>query len=345
MSEPHSTPRLAILPVARPFGDGRKVAFFKPPPSPHVNNFQNIYVERSWKKVNGAILDLRWRNNDAVMTFARIIRKLGMMRNFARSGRTAYLTPILGLSEQCAFPKCYFNETISWSFDCWPGRWGEWESYFRRHKVNVAFISARRSAEEMQKRVPEMDVVWLPEATDQNEYRPDKPLRERKYQVVEMGRKYQPYHDKIVDGLQTTGVRHLFGATSTTLIFHNRAETVQGLSETQISICFPSSITSSYYAGEVETATHRYFEGLASNNILLGHTPKELVDLMGFDPGIEADLNDPLGQIQSILANIDEYQPMVDRNYARFLEVGTWDSRVRSICQELRRRGYGVAEV
>lgn len=276
---------------------------------------------------------------------ARALKKFGRLRNLSHSRGTAYLTPILGLSEHASFPKCYLNETIRWSYDCWPNRWDEWEAYFKRHRIRLAFISALGSAQEMQKRLPEMDVVWLPEATDQDEYRPDKPLRDRKYQVVEMGRKYQPYHDQIVDGLKSAGIQHLYGATSTTLIFFNRAETVAGLAETQVSICFPSSITSPHYAGEVETATHRYFEALASKNLIVGHTPPELVDLMGFDPEIEADLADPVGQLREIVEHIDRYQEKVDLNHARFLEMGTWDVRVRWICHELRDRGYVLPEV
>lgn len=334
------SPALSILPTRREFGGGRKVVFFKPPASTTVNNFQNTYLERSWLKVNGPMLYQPWRDKKLAIDLSRVIRKLGLMRNFKQSSKAAYLTPILGLAEHCSFPKCYFNETISWSFDVWPGRWNEWESYFKRHKVKVAFISARQSAQEMQRRVPEMDVVWLPEATDQTEYQPQKLLRDRSLPVVEMGRKYNAYHDKIIDGLKDAGITHLYEIVPGQLIFPNRNATVTGLSDTKISICFPGSMTHREYAGEVETATHRYFEGLASKNILLGHTPAELIDLMGFDPGIPADMNDPLGQIHSILNNIDQYQAMVDRNYARFLEVGTWDSRVKMICDELHRRGY-----
>jgi hypothetical protein len=66
------------------------------------------------------------------------------------------------------------------------------------------------------------------------------------------------------------------------------------------------------------------------------------VDLFGFNPVIEADLNNPVQQIEPILADLPRHQDLVDRSYARLLEVGTWDARVASMVAILRERGYEV---
>jgi len=41
-------------------------------------------------------------------------------------------------------------------------------------------------------------------------------------------------------------------------------------------------------------------------------------------------------QIESLLNNLDSYQSLVDRNYARLLEVGTWKSRVTTVLDFVR---------
>ena len=53
------------------------------------------------------------------------------------------------VSEARLFPVCYFAETIVYAMDVWPPRYDQWEAFFRRHRMRVAFISARMSAERM----------------------------------------------------------------------------------------------------------------------------------------------------------------------------------------------------
>jgi hypothetical protein len=66
------------------------------------------------------------------------------------------------------------------------------------------------------------------------------------------------------------------------------------------------------------------------------------VDLFGYDPVIEADLGDPVGQLKSVLGRIDEYQGLVDRNRVRLAETCTWDVRVATMLDVLRGAGYEV---
>jgi hypothetical protein len=55
---------------------------------------------------------------------------------------------------------------------------------------------------------------------------------------------------------------------------------------------------------------------------------------------IEVDLNHASNQLEDIISNPAKYQPLVDRNYDRLLEVGTWDVRVRQMLQMLAPLGY-----
>jgi hypothetical protein len=95
-------------------------------------------------------------------------------------------------------------------------------------------------------------------------------------------------------------------------------------------------------AGGVETVTFRYFESIASCCLIVGHCPAELEDLFGYNPVIEADLQDPAGQLFDLLQNIDSYQGFVDKNRQRMLEVGSWDVRVETMLSTLSLSRYYV---
>jgi len=83
-----------------------------------------------------------------------------------------------------------------------------------------------------------------------------------------------------------------------------------------------------------------YFESMAAKCLIVGQCPAELRDVLGYDPVIAADPSDPAGQIRHILAHVDDYQSVVDRNHAAVLERGTWDVRTRQLLAELEARGY-----
>ena len=273
---------------------------------------------------------------------ARALARAGMMRRIADLSGTAYFVPIMLLSEARLFPKCYFAETIVYAFDCWPALYGRWEKFFRRHRMRIAFFSARDSAEHFRKRIPNMESIWLPEAVEPANYRGDKPLAQRGIDVLELGRRSDAFHDRIVAPLAKAGRVHKFQAAPGQIIFATREELVDGFGDAKISVCFPSSMTHPQRSGSVETVTHRYFESMASRCIIVGHCPRELEELFGYNPVVEADMGDSAAQIQSILDDVNAHAALVERNHARLLEVGTWDARVATLLAHLRERGYDL---
>jgi len=92
-------------------------------------------------------------------------------------------------------------------------------------------------------------------------------------------------------------------------------------------VCFPCSQTHPERSGTVETVTHRYFEGMASRCLLVGHGPQELVDLFGYNPVIEMQGGREAEQIEQILRDPESVAELVERNYRRLLEVGSWKKR------------------
>jgi hypothetical protein len=272
----------------------------------------------------------------------RVLAKLGLMRRLATLSRNAYLAPVMQVSEARLFPVCYFAETIVYAMDVWPPRYAQWEAFFRRHRMRIAFITARTSAERMARRVPGLEALWLPEAIDPGLYAGDKPLAARSIDVLEMGRRLAPYHERIVAHCAARGYVHRYERVRGDIIFPTYDQFVAALGDSKISVCFPSSMTHPQRAGDVETMTLRYLESIAARCIVVGHAPQELADLFGYNPVIEADLNDPAAQLDAILADVNAHAELVARNHARLMEVGTWNARVHTLLDLLAARGYAL---
>ena len=122
------------------------------------------------------------------------------------------------------------------------------------------------------------------------------------------------------------------------VVFPSLDALVAGLGDTKLSIVFPSSMTHPGRSGHVETVTHKYFESMASRCVLVGHCPDELHDLFGYNPVIEVDWSDPAGHVRTILENLDAHVDLVERNFSRLLDVGTWDTRVQTLVAIFRNR-------
>jgi glycosyltransferase involved in cell wall biosynthesis len=269
----------------------------------------------------------------------KALAKLGLVRNFARVGK-AYLVPMLRCSEYRLFPVSYFHECVPFTMDVWPETYPRWEAFARRNRLRTWFITARQSAEFFKQKFPERNVLWLPEAVDPAEYKHDIPLEKRTIHVLELGRKWDAYHAKIEKPLESSGRTHLYEKVKGKIIFPTRRGLIDAFVNSIVSICFPQSLTHPQFAGGVETVTLRYFETIASKCVPVGRAPQELIDLFGYNPIVEADINHAAEQLEEIISNPAKYQPMVDRNYQRLMEVGTWEVRIRQMLQTLSSLGY-----
>ena len=170
-------------------------------------------------------------------------------------------------------------------------------------------------------------------------YRSDAPLASRSIGVLELGRRHAAFHEQITPVLAGAGIVHLYEKVRGQVIFPTRSNLVSGFADSRISVCFPQSLTNPARAGRVETATYRYFESMASKCVLVGRCPPELRDMFGYNPVVETG---DAREVVDILSNIADYQPLVDRNYQRLLEVGTHTARVDTLIRELASAGYSV---
>jgi hypothetical protein len=112
--------------------------------------------------------------------------------------------------------------------------------------------------------------------------------------------------------------------------FENHQELKNGLARTKIAVCVPKTMThpETY---DLPTVTTRYFECMASKCLILGHAPRDLVTLYGYNPVVEVDESDPFGQIRSLLDRFADYVPLIERNYDETREKHQWKNRMMEI--------------
>jgi len=271
------------------------------------------------------------------IAIARVLAKLRLPLNLWRAPLGPVFVAFMGPMESRTLPLACWTEIIPYCFDCWPPKWGRWESLFRRHRIRLAFFTARQAARHFARKRPQMKAIWLPEAVDPEQYDGCKPLAERRIDVLELRRRHEQFHNSICRGLKDAHKVHKFAvrqpsraAHPSEMIFPTAAELRQGFGDTKISVCFPRSITHPEWSGNlenVETVTLRYFESFASKCVVVGHCPRELEDLFEYNPVVEVEPGGELEQILSILEHIEDYEPLVERNYKRLLETSTWDLR------------------
>jgi len=247
------------------------------------------------------------------------------------SPRTRVFVPMHWASDVSLFPAGYLFRMVPWIFDCWPGSFDRWALLLRRLKVDRAFASSQAAVHELSARLPDVRIDWIPEAVDPLEIQRGPPLKERSIDVLELGRRSEEFHAGAVRGLKPHGFLHVFNAQSGDLLFAGKGELSRALASSRISVCFPKSVTHPRLAGHVETATYRYFEAFAAGCLPVGHCPAELRDLWGFNPVVEVAPRDSASALPDIIRSISSFQELVDRNHARFLEVGCWSHRAASM--------------
>ncbi|MEI7658625.1 MAG: hypothetical protein WCK33_11230 [Phycisphaerae bacterium] len=284
------------------------------------------------------VMPVHCQRSAAARRVARLMGKLGLVRPVWRRPPRV-VVPVTWASEATLFPASCFHEVVPFIFDCWPEQFDRWAKLLQRHRVRLAFFTARDAIAAMQRRLPALDARWLPEACDPSKFHPGTPLAERTLHVLEMGRKHAPVHDALRGGLQ--GFRHVFSVKdSSTPIFAGLDDLYRAMGDTVVSICHPRSVTHHADATErVETMTQRYLETIGSGALAVGQSPAELRDLFGFDPVIELSRVDPAGHVRDILRDARGYQAHADCCLARLAEVGTFEARADTLIRSCNDAG------
>jgi hypothetical protein len=211
-------------------------------------------------------------------------------------------------------------------FDAWPRTFRRIADFVRYWQIEHIFVSSSQAAKMLESSVPGATFHWVPEGVDPDGYR-YLPLEKRDIDVLQVGRRYEPYHRLIAPALLREGRTYLYEQVKGSLVFPTRATFVDGLARSMVSICVPSSVTHPSSSGGIETLTHRYLQSMASKCLVVGLSPRELVDLFGYNPVIEIDMADPVGQLLGLLDGFETHLPLIERNHATLLKDHTWQRR------------------
>ena len=81
---------------------------------------------------------------------------------------------------------------------------------------------------------------------------------------------------------------------------------------------------------------------MLSGIVMVGHAPQDLVNLIGYNPVIELDLESPSKQVQHIISHIDDYQDIVLKNRETALIYGDWKYSMGKVATFLEAHGYRI---
>ena len=238
---------------------------------------------------------------------------------------------VIGYQKEKFFPYFHFNADLKvlWMYDAWEPLFDEIEKTIRAYKINLVFTASKQSADYFNTlNIPNFQSHWIPEGIDVTQYQ-FIPYQERTTDVLQLGRKWNEYHKKI-KSIETRLI-YKYEKKAGQIIFPSREEFLFGLANSKISICVPSDITHPERTGNISTITNRYLQSMASRCLIVGKVPHDMLHLFDYNPIVEIDEENPVAQIEAILANFDTYIPLIEKNYEVVKNFHNWDNRVSQI--------------
>lgn len=232
-----------------------------------------------------------------------LLGKFGLVRplpEFLRS-KNKMIVAATGRVEYYAWPTCYRHELVPIVWDCWPKYWPHLVKFVKTNRVKTIFCTSRQTADMVREQCSGVNAVWLPEGIKTLLYPMGPKLKDRRNEVMKFGRD--------VGGK---------------LLYPTLSDLTFGLRDSKVLICRPRCDTNPETAGNVETLTQRYWEGMLSGCLIVGRAPQELIDFCGYNP--------VLGEMPE---RPEDYQYLVDKN-RKFAEAhADWRERIAVIKREL----------
>jgi hypothetical protein len=224
-------------------------------------------------------------------------------------------------------------------FDAWPNVHDRIIQFANHFKIDHVFISSFQAAERLNNFGGKSQFHWVPEGINPDEYI-HLGYHEKDIDVLSFGRQYDAYHDKICSSLESAGKIYIYPKTpyeNEKPIFPTRESFISGLARSKVSVCVPSSITNPQRSGDIETMTIRYLQSMVSKTLIVGHAPEELIEIFGYNPVIEIDMENAGTQILKILSEYADYHDYIEKNYSTVLQNHTWWHRWQMISNTLNK--------
>jgi len=299
---------------------------------PEFLNFKTAPFE-AWERIGGKVAKsyYPWRAFHGV-AYRWELPEWNLLKD-KKEARLRFVEPVSLTFD--TFPDYARYEIIPFVWDCWPCYFEKMCRWMEKHQVRTAIFTSSQTAEMMRNRFPQMNIMYCPEAVDTSIYLEGKLLKNRSIDVLEFGR------GSNLNVTENRRIRYVCTKVNGKFVYTNE-QLYEAMGDAKITIALPRSITEPEIAGNIETLTQRYWECMLSRMVMVGHAPKELTDLIGYNPVIELDREHPIEQIMDILAHIEDYQPLVDKNRETALRLGDWTLRMQQVMAWLRECGYEV---
>lgn len=222
---------------------------------------------------------------------------------------------------------------VLYMFDPWPTVNNINENALRSYKINIAFISAKQAVEHFNSlNFPDFTAYWIPEGVKSESYK-YLDYKDKSIDILQYGRQWKWLHDEIHTFCNKNNIKYEFPNHDdfNKSQFKTRSLLIDAMAKSKIVICVPRNITNPDQIGDQSTLTTRYFECMSSKCIIWGKAPQELIELFGYNPVVEIEMNSPQKQLATILANYNSYIPLVEKNYSLVIQNHQWKNRIEEI--------------
>jgi len=310
----------------------KKVVAVRPYIHPDSSNFKLAAFE-AWQHIGGGVAASHYPPR--CLHGAAFRWCLPQLCRSQREARLRFVEPVSIRFD--TFPDYARYEVIPFVWDCWPRYFDATCRFFERNRVRTAFFTSSQTAEKMRRKFPKMNVFYIPEGINTSAYGVGLELKDRTIDLLEFGRS----NDNVVRYELPEGINHVKSRQGVRL-FATNDDLFRALAATKVTIVLPRLDTQPELAGGIETLTQRYWEAMLSRIVMVGRAPKELINLLGYNPVVDLDRSHPNEQMTEIVSNIATYQTLVDRNRAAALAHSDWTLRMKQVQQHLAECGYEV---
>lgn len=234
------------------------------------------------------------------------------------------------------FPDYMRYEIIPMIWDCWPMYFNQVVGWLRKYHVRTVIFTSSQTAERMRKEFPGMNILAVTEGINTQFYHAGEALVDRSIDLLEYGSMERNFFPELVPGINHVNRNNADGCMDS---FEQLTDT---MSHAKVTIALPRCDTAPELTGDIETLTLRFWECMLSRTVLLGRAPKELIDLIGYNPVIDLDKNNPDQQVREIVSHISDYQELVDKNRETALRMAPWEIRMKTVMGWIVGLGYEI---
>lgn len=286
---------------------------------------------KAWKALGGATVPPPLHKCHLLH---RLINKIDLAA-IAKSRKEARLCCVEPTSINFdTYPSALRYEIIPIIWNCWPKLRPIVERWIKRHHVGTVVFTSTQTADYFRARCQDINVLCITEGIDTTLYHQGQTLNNRAIDLLEYSSIKRNFFHHQIEGVVCANRVNAYWRLDT---FLHLTDT---LSDSKIVITLPRCDSEPDVAQGVETLTQCYWEVMLSGCVPLGRAPKELTDLIGYNPVIELDREHADEQVRNIVGHIDEYQPLVDRNCEVAMRKATWEIRMKQVMAWLKLLGY-----